>query len=233
VSTYLRKIKTRLREHGLSGLLFHAAYRAREDFLLRRFGIRSAVKAARIKRSSAELGYSNEGCFPHEASTSFHAFRDLMRRFVAPGRDDVFLDYGSGTGTAMILAATFPFRKVIGVEYSAQLCAIAETIIPQVRDRLACRELELVNQDASLYEVPGDVSVIYCWNSFGGEILAGVCEKIRQSLTRTPRKLRIVYYMPSRFEAQVAGQGWLAKRAAVEYPHIYNYTFVVYESTPP
>ncbi len=41
-------------------------------------------------------------------------------------RQFVFVDFGFGKGTALLLATEFPFKRIIGVEFSPELHRIAE-----------------------------------------------------------------------------------------------------------
>ncbi len=53
------------------------------------------------------------------------------------GRQDTFLDYGSGKGRALLAAARFPFGRVIGVELNEGECEIARSnariAVPRLR----------------------------------------------------------------------------------------------------
>ena len=43
-----------------------------------------------------------------------------------------FVDFGSGEGRVLLVAATFPFREVIGIEFAKELHETAESNIAQV-----------------------------------------------------------------------------------------------------
>src|SRR5262249_59289520 len=77
------------------------------------------------------------------------------------GPDDVFVDLGSGKGRVLLMAAMHPFKRVIGVELSAKLNAIARTNVERASHRLRCKEVELVVADATEYELPDDVTVVF------------------------------------------------------------------------
>jgi precorrin-6B methylase 2 len=176
------------------------------------------------------LRFDNPECFDHNPTASYYIFRTAMRRFVRPTQDDVFLDYGSGLGRVLLMAATNPFRRVIGVECSAELNSAAESIINRVKSDLKCRDIRLVTADAAEYELPADVSVVYFFNPFGGNLLKKVVQNIRDSLARSPRSLRIVYHAPGKFEKIVEGCQWLSKTGEVVIPEVSSLRTVVYES---
>ena len=57
-----------------------------------------------------------------EPERFFAIFEKLPVRF----EDFVFIDFGSGKGRALLLASEYPFKKIIGIEFSPQLNAIAK-----------------------------------------------------------------------------------------------------------
>jgi hypothetical protein len=79
----------------------------------------------------------------------------------------------------LVLAATYPMGRVIGVELSTQLCDLARQNLEVAGRRLRCSEVELINQDATNYPIPPDATLFYFANPFAGSILATVLENIR------------------------------------------------------
>ena len=119
----------------------------------------------------------------------------LLDRLEIRRDEDVFLDYGSGKGRVLAVAATHPFKRVIGVEMSDALCAVARQNLAAARSR-RCQAVEIAHTDATDYRVPADVNVIYLYNPFTGHILDAVMDQIRASLIESPRKLSILYLVP-------------------------------------
>jgi tRNA A58 N-methylase Trm61 len=109
---------------------------------------------------------------------------------------DVFIDYGSGKGRVVAVAATKPFRRVIGVEFDAVLHEAAQRNIAAARRRLRCTDVVLLHVDATTFAVPDDVSVIFMFNPFRGDVMKSVQERIVESLRRASRKLTLVYVYP-------------------------------------
>ena len=52
----------------------------------------------------------------------------------------------------------------------------------------------MLQTDATEYEVPDDVTIIFFGNPFVGAIFEKVLGKIQESLARNPRELAILYY---------------------------------------
>jgi hypothetical protein len=112
------------------------------------------------------------------------------------GRDDVFVDYGSGLGRAVLVAASLPFRRVIGVELSEDMTARAREYVQHNRHRLKAGEVDLVSADALEWKVPPDLTVAYLYCPFTEEVFDGVMQRLFDSVDEHPRPLRIVYNYP-------------------------------------
>jgi hypothetical protein len=126
-------------------------------------------------------------------------------------QSDVFVDYGSGMGRVLVAAATRPFRRVIGVEISPVLNAIAAENIGRARKRLKCRNIELVTSDVTDYTLPDDVTVCFLFNPFRGLILRTAFGEMRRSVDAVPRPLTVLYYNPPQHWQVEADCGWLTK----------------------
>jgi precorrin-6B methylase 2 len=141
---------------------------------------------------------------------------------------DVFLDYGSGMGRVVVLAATYPFRKVIGIEVSSELNAIAKDNVRRAYKRLKCKDIDLITGDAASYVVPPEVNYVYLYNPFRGETLSRVFDNIRKSLDVTDRKLTLIYKKRIAFEEKMPGRDWLEKRW--EFPCRHGQKCIVYQN---
>jgi SAM-dependent methyltransferase len=107
--------------------------------------------------------------------------------------DDVFLDLGAGKGRIVLMASRYPFARVIGVELCDDLTAIARRNVAACRLRPRCRDIELVTADVVDYAIPDDVSVVYMFNPFDGDVFDTVIERLIESADRRPRRLRLLY----------------------------------------
>jgi SAM-dependent methyltransferase len=224
------RLASLIRSKGAVGAAQFAWYRAVDSYQLRRLGLEQAMHQTMVNLSGDQLGVSDTSHHAHDPSESFYVFRVAMRQFVRPGKADVFLDYGSGLGRVLLMAATYPFRRVIGVEQSELLNDTAEGTIASVRENLKCKDIVLMRADASEYELPADVSVLYFFNPFSGETLSKVCEQIKASLRRAPRAVKIVYYSPGHFERLIGQWDWLTKRGELSFPAISRYKIGFYET---
>jgi len=133
---------------------------------------------------------------------------------VKPG--DGFLDYGCGKGRVVCVAATHPFSRVFGIEMRPELVDLAEQNLGRLRGRKS-GHAEIVTGDATAYAVPDDVTVIVMFNPFTRNVMRQTLDRVRESLDRKPRGLRVVYMNPREDEDLLAERDWLER--VRELPH--------------
>lgn len=118
-------------------------------------------------------------------------FLTAMRRLRTDAGRFTFIDIGCGKGRALILASQVGFRRLIGVEYSADL---AET----ARQNLARSGIpaEVLTDDACDFPFPPEPSVVYLYNPFWSPSIDILAENLSRSLAEHPRELYVVYLNP-------------------------------------
>ncbi|HUR58800.1 MAG TPA: class I SAM-dependent methyltransferase [Opitutaceae bacterium] len=104
--------------------------------------------------------------------------------------DDVLVDVGSGLGRAVCVAASYPVRQVLGVELEPDLNAlgmanVARANLRRAPVRLRCQSAELFDYRAA--------TVLWVFNPFGPATMRAVLARVRDSLEKHPRALRIAY----------------------------------------
>jgi hypothetical protein len=90
------------------------------------------------------------------------------------------------------------------VEYSQTLAEAGRANLRQFGRRLRCPDVTIVTADARSYEVPDDVTHVYLYNPFLGEVFEQSLAQLVASLDRRSRTLRIVYANPVMHEAVLA-----------------------------
>src|SRR5438045_9800072 len=104
---------------------------------------------------------------------------------------------GSGKGAVMLYASTFPFKKIIGVEFSSLLHRIAERNIARFRSQLMkCKDVMSLCMDVTKYHLPPEPIILYLFNPFKGRALEKVVANTKQSLKDHPRDIGVIYYHP-------------------------------------
>jgi predicted RNA methylase len=148
--------------------------------------------------------YGAEGHSFGYVPTSWRVLREVFPHgSVSPA--DVLLDYGSGKGrTAIWVAARFQLRRVIGVDVDEGAQKAAQENLARWQGRLRCKSVQFICADATEFEVPDDVSIVYFYNPFGGDVFDRALGKVRASLARRPRSLQVIYVYPLMHEAVLA-----------------------------
>ncbi len=202
---------------------------ARGRGLLRSFleDRRRGVSTARAVKDR-ELGITDARCHWYVA-TDYETFERAMRHVEFRPNEDVFVDFGSGKGRIVLLAAQYPFRRVMGVEFSQALNVVGRRNLQQTMHTLKCKDVQLIDANATQWAVPNDATVLFFFNPFDGAILAEVCANIQRSLAEAPRKITIIYVRPDKFfEKEISWQNWLTRK--VEIPCVEG-KVSIYEST--
>jgi predicted RNA methylase len=105
-----------------------------------------------------------------------------------------FVDLGSGKGRALLCAAALPFKRIVGVEWSTDLCAIARRNIEIFRSRhSSAPEIEVKCLSVLDYEMPPGPIVVYIFNPFGPTLTRQVFEKIARHAQETAETCLIVF----------------------------------------
>jgi cyclopropane fatty-acyl-phospholipid synthase-like methyltransferase len=159
--------------------------------------------------------------------TDYRSFHRVLRH-IDVREQDVFLDYGSGLGRVLLMAAQYPFRRVLGVELSTQLNERARRNVACCRGKLCCRYIEVIQADATLFVPPSDVSVMYLYSPFGPTVLPKVLDNIHQSLEACPRELLVICKNPKYFEIEATRRNWLSKQSKPT--GLFKHTYVIYRA---
>lgn len=101
----------------------------------------------------------------------------------------------------------------------------------RARSRLRCRDVQVVASDATAYQLPSDITVVFFDSPFWGPVLSSVLNNIRDSLIRAPRELWIVFKNPKHVLTEPDLDGWLTiehKLSACDADH----KIVIFKSRP-
>jgi SAM-dependent methyltransferase len=117
-----------------------------------------------------------------------------MLRHIRPQSTDVLLDIGCGAGRVVCLAGRMHWRRVIGLDISPEFARLAKQNVASLRARRT--EVEIIQTDAAQFLVPDDVTVVFLYNPFRGDVMRETLSRILESVDRTPRRVRILYGNP-------------------------------------
>lgn len=127
-----------------------------------------------------------------------------------------FIDIGSGKGRALLMAKSLGFNRLIGVEFSASLAAVAKSNL---------RDAEIHITDALEFDFPPIDSVVFLFNPFWRPTMDYFIENLDRSLESAPRKVYVVYVNP--FCMNVVDRSRTLRRTVTSIDR-----FAIYESLP-
>ena len=138
---------------------------------------------------------------PYE-TTSEAAIRLPLDGLAADFREAVFIDLGCGKGKPLMVAASYPFRRLIGVDVSPACIAVARrNLAGYGPERIDPARVELRVQDAQDFRFPEEPLVVYLYNPFPGAVLERVVANLEASLRERPREAAVVYVNPHALSA--------------------------------
>src|SRR5262245_20607477 len=108
-----------------------------------------------------------------------------------------FIDFGSGKGRALLIAAAHGFKRAIGIEISPSLHKISQENVRKYRAEtgMDCN-IELHCMNVTEFVLPAEQTLFYFYNPFDREITVTVLKNIEQSLMAKPRAVYLVYVFP-------------------------------------
>jgi SAM-dependent methyltransferase len=198
-------------------------YQVVNRFHERRLGVRTAA-TVRL----ADIGIVSDDAMD-STPLGYRALFSVIRGLPVDYPSSVFLDYGAGKGRAVCVAATLPFRRVVGIDLSNVLIELARQNVKVLKHRRAT-QIDLLVVDATEFQVPPDANVIYFYNPFAGETLRRVIGRLRASFEQHPRTMYVIFFNNDHFDQMIAGERWITKlRQTGFYPSI---SCGVYEARP-
>lgn len=111
----------------------------------------------------------------------------------------IFIDFGSGKGRALLLASEYPFKEIVGLEFSPELHRMAEDNIRRYSSPTQkCTNIKSLNIDFATFVLPSQPSVLFFFDPCRGRVLAEVIAGIGKSLLSYPRPVYVAYIAPRR-----------------------------------
>jgi SAM-dependent methyltransferase len=182
-----------VRRRGIVGT-FKAMFRVAVDIA---FDLRYGTDTIRCAQMNMlDFESEHKECATLYQASEAQPLRGLMRKLDLP-KDGSFVDLGAGKGRVLLIAAQFGFKRVIGVEFSRELCEIArENVRAFARKTQTAARIEIVEFDVANYPIESDSNVFFMFNPFDEVVLTQFLTNLRSSLTRFPRKIWLIYNNP-------------------------------------
>jgi SAM-dependent methyltransferase len=158
----------------------------------------------RVNTTSAAVGWRDRllGVFhspyqPTDAALFHEMLAALREQSHSDFHDFVFIDLGSGKGRALLMAADYPFRRVVGIELLAVLHQAAQENLSKYRsESQKCLALESICADATEFALPAEPTVLYLFNPFPEAGLKRMLASLERSLRTHPRAVYVLYHNP-------------------------------------
>ncbi len=124
-------------------------------------------------------------------------FREIISSLEIDFRQFTFIDIGSGKGRALLLAAEYPFRRIIGIELLPELNSVAQENIRKVLgEQRACHDIQTFCGEATEFTFPTEPLVVFLFNPLPEAGLRQLLGNLEASLRENPRPAYVIYANP-------------------------------------
>ena len=139
------------------------------------------------------LGVFNSPYQPTEPGV----FHEMLQHLGIDFREFTFIDLGSGKGRVLLMAAGYPFGRIVGVELLPRLHRVAEENISNYKSAAQkCFAVESVCGDAREFMFPPEPTVLYLFNPLPEVGLERLIANLELSLQRSSRPVYVIYHNP-------------------------------------
>ena len=186
----IQKLRAHLRRKGPRRTLLIAFRKCLDMVSSWLWDVRHEVETRRTVALSS-LGIEGE------YSSSGPMFIKRLNRLKLNWSRFVFIDLGCGKGKVLLMAAQFPFRQIVGVEFAPELAELARKNVTTYRGLAQVRQrVEVRTEDAADYEFPLSPLVIYCFNPFSERVMRAALSNLERSLWQHWRETYLIYANP-------------------------------------
>jgi SAM-dependent methyltransferase len=134
----------------------------------------------------------------HYETTSAAAIRTALDSLPVDLSSFTFVDLGCGKGKPLMIAASYPFRRLVGVDISSACIDVARRNLGVYGpDSIDPSRVELITMDVEDFAFPAEPLVLYLFNPFPPKLMERVIENLEGSLRARPRQAAIVYVNPT------------------------------------
>ena len=149
-------------------------------------------------------------------------FHEMLQSLPIDFAEFVFIDLGSGKGRTLLMAADYPFRKIVGVELLPELDRVAQDNLKKYSSPTQrCFAIESQCGDAREFVFPSEPLVLYLFNPLPEEGLAAVLDSLERFWREHPRKVFVLYHNPL-LGHLVADRAWLKNIGGTHQYSIYE-----------
>jgi SAM-dependent methyltransferase len=150
----------------------------RSFFYDKRHGVRTCGNA---RLRDLTVRSANAVAATNYQATPASSIRFLIQKLDVDFPRTTFVDMGSGKGRCLLVAAEYPFKSVLGVEFAQELHAIAQENIRRYRGKRLCHDVRSLLVDACSFELPGNPALIHFFNPFSADVMNTVLANVAKS----------------------------------------------------
>lgn len=176
VKLILRRIKE-IPSKGLPKLL-PGLRRHKPDEFDRRYGVDTS-KSVYVTATDSPNYLYGRGYQPSDEGT----IRWCIENCGMPLEETTFVDVGCGKGRALLIAAMYPFKRIIGIEYAPDLAKACRKNLETLHLAGRC---EVVVGDAAEFKFPDGKLFAYICNPFGQVVF----DRVLRNLASTQGQVR-------------------------------------------
>ncbi len=134
--------------------------------------------------------------------TAYHGvapslFRKVMAQWSLlaehPPQHTAFIDIGAGKGRAMLLAAEYPFRRIVGVEINPALAAAARSNMSLFTEGSTVPAMRLEEGDAMRLRMPAGPCLCCLFNPFDGVLMDRLLARLAHQFRNRHGQLDLIY----------------------------------------
>jgi SAM-dependent methyltransferase len=151
-------------------------------------------------------GIINASALRTGAAADVHSFGygasipSVIRRAIeaCPDLDKAsFIDMGCGKGLPLAVASEYPFRRIIGVELSPDLCAVARQNASRIAEAYPDRTpIEIAQGDITAFDLPSGYTIIYLYNPAYPPLISRLVPRLAEHQANG-NKVMVIYYNPA------------------------------------
>lgn len=158
--------------------------RCEDDDFDRKYGVETSKTVQIVPTDSPNFSHGTRYSPAGEA-----VIRWCIENCGMPLNQTTFVDLGSGKGRVLIVAAMYPFKRIIGVEYSPELSVICRNNVQKLSMTEKC---EVIVGDAADFKFPDGNLLVFLYNPFDSVIL----NRVLNNLAATRGHVRIAQLGP-------------------------------------
>jgi SAM-dependent methyltransferase len=149
-------------------------------------------------------GHANDDHITAYWGTHPAAFQDILKQWqkTLAGtpfaiEDYTLFDIGCGKGRVVMMASDAPFRRVVGIELSPMLVAIAHrNLATWKRSRHLCSDISILNCDALEIDLPQSPALLYAYNPFDEHVTRLFLDRLQLLALARSAPIDLIYAQP-------------------------------------